>query len=526
MYLTLKQASQWASDFLNKNVTTANISYLIQYGHIESVLENGSKMIPLESLEKYYGHSNREKRWKNQLGDDINWTLSFEKIKEAETTKHVHRLHPYKGKFIPQLVEYFLDGHVDDFKKEVYFQPGDIVLDPFCGSGTTLVQANELGMHAVGIDISAFNAFISNTKLGHYNFIHLYEQSKEITSELRNYVSKTGILEFEAELAESLSVFNNQYFPISFKSQVRSGEIDQKKYGAEKEAAFLETYLKLVNHYKIDIKMSEDSARFMKQWYLPGVRDEIEFVHSKMRKIKETATQNALMLILSRTIRSCRATTHADLGTLRKPVTTTYYCRKHGKVCKPLFSILGWWERYCKDSIERWIEFSKLKSDTFQHCITGDSRTIDISTMLKRENPQLEELTQAKGIKGIFTSPPYVGLINYHEQHAYSYDLFGFKRLDELEIGPLFRGRGREARESYIQGVAAVLKNCKRFLADGYDVFIVANDKYNMYPTIAEMAGMNIVNQHKRPVLNRTEKNRESTYSETIFHLKESGSHK
>ena len=526
MYLTLKQASQWASDFLNKNVTTANISYLIQYGHIESVLENGSKMIPLESLENYYGHSNREKRWKNQLGDDINWTLSFEKIKEAETTKHVHRLHPYKGKFIPQLVAYFLDGHVDDFKKEVYFQPGDIVLDPFCGSGTTLVQANELGMHAVGIDISAFNAFISNTKLGHYNFIHLYEQSKEITSELRNYVSKTGILEFEAELAESLSVFNNQYFPIAFKSQVRSGEIDQKKYGAEKEAAFLETYLKLVNDYKIDIKMSEDSARFMKQWYLPGVRDEIEFVHSKMRKIKETATQNALMLILSRTIRSCRATTHADLGTLRKPVTTTYYCRKHGKVCKPLFSILGWWERYCKDSIERWIAFSKLKSRTFQHCITGDSRTIDISAMLKRENPQLAELTQAKGIKGIFTSPPYVGLINYHEQHAYSYDLFGFKRLDELEIGPLFRGRGREARESYVQGVAAVLKNCKRFLADDYDVFIVANDKYNMYPTIAEMAGMNIVNQHKRPVLNRTEKNRESTYSETIFHLKENGSHK
>ena len=92
--------------------------------------------------------------------------------------------------------------------------------------------------------------------------------------------------------------------------------------------------------------------------------------------------------------------------------------------------------------------------------------------------------------------------------------------MDELEIGPLFRGKGREARESYIHGVAEVFKNCKRFLADDYDVFIVANDKFNMYPTIAEMAGMHIVNQHKRPVLNRTEKNRESAYSETIFHLK------
>jgi hypothetical protein len=40
-----------------------------------------------------------------------------------------------------------------------------------------------------------------------------------------------------------------------------------------------------------------------------------------------------------------------------------------------------------------------------------------------------------------------------------------------------------------------------------------------MYPTIAENAGMQIVNQYKRPVLNRTEKDK-SAYSEIIFHLK------
>ena len=82
MLLTLKQASQWASNYLNKNVTTSNISYLIQYGRIETILENGLTMIPLENLEKYYGQNHREKRWKDELGDDLNWTLSFEKSKK------------------------------------------------------------------------------------------------------------------------------------------------------------------------------------------------------------------------------------------------------------------------------------------------------------------------------------------------------------------------------------------------------------------------------------------------------------
>ena len=102
MLLTLKQASQWASEHLNKNVTPANITYLIQYGRIESVVDNGSTLVPLQSLKDYYSLNRRETRWKDELGDDLNWTLSFEKVKEAETTKHVHRLHPYKGKFIPQ----------------------------------------------------------------------------------------------------------------------------------------------------------------------------------------------------------------------------------------------------------------------------------------------------------------------------------------------------------------------------------------------------------------------------------------
>lgn len=520
--LTIKEASLWASKHLNKEVSESNISYLIQYGKVRKISNNGTSLLNKDDLKTYYEsyRGRRELNWKKQLGDDLNWALSFDNFREKDTTKHVHRLHPYKGKFIPQLVGYFLDEHTDDFKKEKYFNKGDIILDPFCGSGTALVQASELGMHSVGIDVSAFNAFISNAKIRKYNFSDLDKEIRKITDGLNEYSNKINIPSFEQELLDKLYEFNNKYFPSpDFKYKVSQKQIDEIHFGNQREKEFLPIYKKLVSKYKIKLKQN-NSESFLDKWYIQSTREEIEHIFAFIKKIRSRDIKIILGIILSRSIRSCRATTHSDLATLKEPQLTSYYCVKHKKICKPLFSIRSKWMTYSKDTLTRLKEYEELRNDTYQYCLTGDARTIDIFKELHKKNQSLGTLAKKNKINGIFTSPPYVGLIDYHEQHAYAYELFGFTRKDELEIGPLSKGSSAAARESYVLGIAAVLNNCKKYLVNDYHIFIVANDKHGLYPSIAKKAEMKIINQFKRPVLNRTERDK-GAYSEIIFHLKE-----
>lgn len=75
---------------------------------------------------------------------------------DAKTGEGSHGIHPYPAKFIPQIPRTL-------FK---LFHPGDnsAVLDPFCGSGTTLVEALYAGIPSIGIDVNPLATLIAKVK--------------------------------------------------------------------------------------------------------------------------------------------------------------------------------------------------------------------------------------------------------------------------------------------------------------------------------------------------------------------------
>ena len=589
-YLTIKEAAAWASKHLSKRVTENNISYLIQYGRIgQHRIEGVMKVSRRELLTYYQEHSNtKHARWTQRLGDDINWALSFDHIKEADRTKHVHRLHQYKGKFIPQLVEYFLDSHTDEYKTQVFFHENDIILDPFAGSGTTLVQSLELGLHSIGIDISKFNCIISQVKIQHYNIPKLKSELYKASRLTQKYSKGRYDDPREDHITDILNTFNKRYYPtLTFRRLINNINRLQQRITRHLQQSATDEQNKILEKYKKDVlSFNNDITKFLKQtgilldfhfempptvslrnefvkqysavtltklrerldneveknrrpltlsnnkpitetldqpfiskWFTPRQQRELGYYLSLIKQQKELAIQDVMKIVLSRTARSCRATTHSDLATLISPQYTPYYCRKHFKICRPIYTIVRHLNRYTRDTVKRINTFSELRRPVHSVILNADSKNINIFKGISEQNDAFYNLLKEQKISGVFTSPPYLGQIDYHEQHAYAYELFDIERKDELEIGSMSNGKSQRAKKEYIDGISQVLKNISRFLSENAHMFLVANDKQNIYPEIAEQSDLKIIDIFRRPVLNRTERDKQP-YSESIFHMK------
>jgi DNA modification methylase len=350
------------------------------------------------------------------LYDEIDLELSWseQELPERERTKHVHRLHPYLGKFVPQLAEVFLGR---------YARPRQLVWDPFAGSGTTLVEANAFGARAAGCDVSAFNCLLMRVKTAQYDPAALLADVVQLSARERPRRRPTV-------------------------------------------------------------------PPYLKRWFAPQSIAELVAFRDR---IAGTSYPELWQVVLSRSARSARLARHDDLDFPADPVRQEYFCHKHRRVCRPVAEADKFLRRYVRDAVQRVQEFSDVRSAEPVTVLHGDARQLD--------PPGPVDL--------VLTSPPYPGLIDYHEQHAYAYELLGLARRDDDEIGRGLKG--------YCEDIAAVLARARRSLRRGGKVVIVVNDRRGLYDGIFAAAGLELEDRILRHVNRRTGRRRGEFYEEVLI---------
>src|SRR5262249_29875602 len=150
-------------------------------------------------------------------------------------------------------------------------------------------------------------------------------------------------------------------------------------------------------------------------------------------------------VILARAARSARRTTHFDLDFPAAPTVEPYWCFKHRRTCRPTEEAAKFLSRYTTDTIRRIREFAPVRTARAVTVLHDDARPV--------RRPARPD--------GVFTSPPYPGLIDYHEQHRYAYELLGLADRREEEIGAAAAGRARAAVESYVEAMGEAFANTR-----------------------------------------------------------------
>jgi hypothetical protein len=260
-------------------------------------------------------------------------------------------------------------------------------------------------------------------------------------------------------------------------------DVKTRRYDAFQLESELRAVAARIDQLEPDVAPS--ASAYVREWYAPSSAAELLAFRDLVGDYEHA---DVLRVVLSRAARSARLAAHFDLDFPRASQRAPYWCHKHRRTCRPVETARPFLRRYALDTLARLKAFGRVRAQRREAVVLhGDSRQLDL--------PEAD---------GIVTSPPYPGLIDYHEQHRYAYELLDLAHQGDAELGRPASGAGRDAIARYCDDVVAVLENAVARLPRRAPVIVVVNDRRGFYPGILERAGLRLERRLRRHVNRRT----------------------
>lgn len=227
------------------------------------------------------------------LSQDPNIDYQINKVKKED--KAFHDWYRFVLSFPPHLVQ--------DYLRKFEIQQNDLVLDPFSGTGTTLIEAKLNGFDSIGIEANPIIKHITQTKLKwNSNVNRLLDVALDISNEVKRNLMEQGIddtrlgthvpniklLDLPEESKKILLTNSISPLPLhkslTLLKEIKRADNEMKDYLL---VAFLKTVVKDVSNLRfgpeIGLGKIKQDACILEPWLknVTSIKDDLEFIQAK-----------------------------------------------------------------------------------------------------------------------------------------------------------------------------------------------------------------------------------------------------
>ena len=394
----------------------------------QAVAQDGGSVVPLQAhLEESATHSGYSDR--EATGAPI--------LSRQSTRYSAHGLHEYRGKFNPQIVRAI--GNI------LGLQPGDAILDPFCGSGTTILEAVHNGWNAVGIDINPLAVQIARAKVA------------------AMHVAPADLSTLTQQVVERL---------------------DERFAGVTFDKAFAPRRYRLLAGREWELALPH--LPYLRSWFRESVLVQLSAILQEISSLPSTDVQLILKVVLSDILRNVSMQDPGDLRMRRLAHPS------ENAPAVPLF---------LSSALSKIDQVLRARA----HLQTGQGNQTILLGDARRCAKPAQEMVQQHRFAAALTSPPYATALPYIDTQRLSLVLFDHMRGDELHtqerrmIGSReIQTREREEIDQRIAGsnkglpqeCIAFCRTLRSALSNDTDGFRRRNTPALLYKYLTDMADM------------------------------------
>ena len=222
--------------------------------------------------------------------------ITFEQISgNGKTTYLTHNYHTYPAKFIPQIPNATISALT---------KPGDVVFDPFCGCGTTLVEAKLLGRNAIGTDLNPIATLVSKAKTSTLNEKQInfcLQFSLNITNKIQEIHKNTN--NFDLIIPE----FNNRdhWFQRNVLEELTILKKEIKKIDDEDIRNFLFTtfsaIIVAVSNQESDTRFAAKNKQIPDGKVIDAFKRKLDSMIERMKEFSRSATNSKVEIFTANT---------------------------------------------------------------------------------------------------------------------------------------------------------------------------------------------------------------------------------